>query len=149
MAGVLFSLVPGQVTLVAATARTVVQIIAPTNQRVLLKQLEIYGNSTSGSATPVYGRLLVQTSAGTMSSLTPSKHNAADDETIQSTASHTATVEPSASTVKRTFFFHPQAGLIMPFPPGQEIPIIGGTRLGLELTSVEGATVTPTILCEE
>lgn len=140
----------GEISLSAATARTVLQIQAPAQQKVKVVELALFGKGTSGGDTPIYGRCLVQTTAGTMSSLTLVKNYGGDDETPQTTASHSATgTEPTASDVKRPFYFHPQSGLILPFPPEREIIIKGGTRLGIELTAAQAQTITGWVLLEE
>jgi hypothetical protein len=149
MAGLYFTVKPAAViTLVASATRTLLQVIAPSNHRVLVHRLEISFNGVTAADPPALLELLIQTTAGTMSALTPVPDDATYDETIQSTAQHTATSEPTASTIKWAGYSHTQNGLIIPGP--WVIP--GGTRLGLRYTTgtITGTVTTaPLLRCEE
>lgn len=103
----------------------------------------------SNTGTPIQVRVLIQTSAGTMSALTPAKWNAADDETLNVTAQHTATAEPTASTVKMIELVHPQTGFLWQAPFGFELPIVGGTRLGIEVTAAADVDAVVRVIGEE
>lgn len=130
MAGVIFRGVTGQIACTATTAKTVTQVIAASNHRVTNLYFTLSFEGTSATDAPAYVRILKQTTAGTVSSLTLVKNNASDDETLQTTASHTATAEPTAGDVKYATFIHPQSRdrEIGPFT------IPGGERLGVEVT---------------
>lgn len=129
MAGVIFRANTGQVACTAATAKTVLQIVAASNHRVTNLFFLVSLEGTSATDAPAQIRILKQTTAGTSSALTLVKDCDTDDETLQTTAIHTATVEPTASDVKVTEFVHPQtARQFGPF----RIP--GGQRMGVEVT---------------
>lgn len=134
MAGITCIAQTTEVALSAATAKTVIQIVAPTNQRLHVKRWGIYFDGVSSTAEPVQVRLLRQTTAGTMSSLTPVMLSAGS-ETIQTTALHTATVEPTAGNVLDIAEVHPQSGYEVVIPFDQVIEVAGGTRLGIEVTA--------------
>jgi len=71
-----------------------------------------------------------QSTAGTMSALTPSKYNDSDDETLQTTAQHTASAEPTSGDILETQLIHPQGrGVFGPFT------VKGGGRLGVVVTA--------------
>ena len=137
-----------EIALTAATAKTVIQIVAPTNQRLKVKEWGVFFDGTSAVAEPVQVRLLRQTTAGTMSSLTPVKRSQAS-ETLQATAQHTATVEPTASDVVDACEVHPQSGYEKLYPMGAEIEVSGGTRLGIECTAPAAVNVRAKIAYEE
>jgi len=134
MAGVKFCATTAEIA-TGTSAKTVLQLVAASNHRVLISRLGIYFDGTSATAEPIQVRILRQTTAGTMSSLALVKLNSADDETLQTTAQHTATVEPTAGDVLSVAEVHPQGGYEVIFPQGWEIIMPGGTRLGVEVTA--------------
>lgn len=137
MAGLICSATTAEIALSAATAKTVLQVTAPTNQRLQLKRWGIFFDGVSSTAEPVQVRLLRQSSAGTMTSLTPVLLSAGS-ETVQATAQHTATAEPTAGNVLDVAEVHPQGGYEVVLPFDQMIEIAGGTRLGVEATAPAG-----------
>lgn len=148
MAGLICIAQTAEVALTSATAETVMQLVAPTNQRLKLKRWGVFFDGVSSSAAPVQVRLLRQTTAGTMSSLTPVKQ-VAGSETVQATAQHTATAEPTASDVIDAAEVHPQSGyeVIIPFDMPIEVP--GGGRIGIECTAPAGVNVRAKMVFEE
>lgn len=149
MAGVFFTAAPGAVAIASATAKTVVQLIAASSHRVHIHQIDLGWNGVTAADPPALVELYIQTTAGTMSSLTLAKYNAGDDETLQTTAQHTSTVAPTDSTLKWSTYVHPQTRAPIIFKIPFVIP--GGTRVGLKITpgTMTGCSVSPTILCEE
>ena len=149
MAGLIGIAGTPEVALSAATVRTVVQLIAPANQRLIIKRWSVSFDGVSSTAEPVWVRLLRQTSAGTMSALTIVK-NVAYPETLLATAQHTSTVSPTSGDVLQRVEVHPQGGgYEMVYPAGQEVQMSGGTRLGIECTAAAAVNVTATIVYEE
>lgn len=138
----------GEIALTAATAKTVLQVVAPSNHKVIVKRWGVFFDGTSPTAEPVQVRLLRQTTAGTMSSATPRKLGT-DSETIQSTAQKTATVEPTAGDVLMPIEVHPQQGYAEILPYGDEYEIAGGGRIGIECTAPAGVNVRAYMACEE
>lgn len=149
MAGVQGHLPSGEIALTAATAKTVLQIVAAANHRVKVLGLSIFGKGIVATDTPIKVRLLRQTTAGTMSAATPVKNSDGDDETLQTTGQHTATVEPTAGDVLATYEVHPQTGLVIFFPFGQEVIVKGGGRLGVELTAAQAQTCSANMQFDE
>jgi len=124
-----------EIALSAATAKTVLQLVAATNHRVRLLAWGVYFDGISSTEAPVQVRLLRQTTAGTMSALTPTKNDDSLSETLLTTAQHTATAEPTAGDVLKGIEVHPQAGYEEACPFGQEFIIGGGDRVGIECTA--------------
>lgn len=127
---------PGAGVAVAADGNphTVLQVVAPANQRLVLDSVDVGGKGTVVTDGPIRVRILRQTTAGTMTALTPVKLDDSLAETIQSTAQHTATAEPTASDVIWEGTFHPQSSTGKSWPYGKEPKIKGGGRLGMEIT---------------
>lgn len=134
MSGVFAAATTAEIALAAATAKTVLQIVAPTNQRLRVRRYSVAFDGVSPTAEPAQVRVLRQTTAGTMSSLTPVKLSAGS-ETVQATAQHTATAEPTAGDVLDAFECHPQSGFDVVLPADMPLEVPGGTRLGIEVTA--------------
>lgn len=141
--------VTAEVALSAATAKTVLQVVAAANHRVKVLSWGVYFDGTSSSAEPVQVRLLRQTTAGTMSALTPTKRDDSIGETLQTTAQHTASAEPTAGDVLEAKEVHPQAGYEKIYPFGGEVIIGGGDRLGIECTAPASVNARCEIVFEE
>ena len=149
MAGLRCAIQIAETSLSAATAKTVMQLVAPANQRLKVARVGVFFNGTSTTAQPVQVRVLRQTSAGTMSALTPVKLNNSDGETIQSTAQQNASAEPTASDVYDVWEIHPQSGYDVMYPLGQELVVKGGDRLGIECTAQATVSVRAKMWYEE
>lgn len=139
----------GEIALVAATAKTILQMVAPTNQRLLLKGFSVSFDGISSTEAPVQVELLKQTTAGTSVAGTPVKDGDPGSETIQTTSRITITVEPTASDVLRRYEVHPQGGGIERAFDLDSIPIPGGTRLGLRCTAPSAVNCTGFMVVEE
>lgn len=152
MAGLFFT-IKKEITLSASSGPiTLVQAIAAANQRVLVHGCDISMNGVTSSDPPVLYEILTQTTAGTTTgSVTPGKVFPSDPETVQTTATHTASAEPTTGTVICGEYISPLTGGFIPLPKGK-IPLAGGGRLGVRYTSA-GLTgtvkVTVTLHCEE
>ena len=134
MAGIFCAAATAEIALSAATAKTVLQITAPSNQRLRVRRYSVAFDGVSATAEPVQVRVLRQTSTGTMTSLTPVKLSAGS-ESVNTTAAHTATAEPTASDVLDAFECHPQSGFDVVLPMDMPLEVPGGTRLGIEVTA--------------
>jgi hypothetical protein len=148
MAGIRAVALTDEIALSAATAKTVIQIIAPSNHRVIVKEWGVFFDGVEPLEQPVQVELAKQSTAGTMSSLTPAKITPGS-ETLQTTASHTATVEPTESAVLDTVEVHPQSGYEKIMPLGEEIIVAGGERLGIVCTAPAAVNVRAKIKFEE
>lgn len=135
MSGVKWACTTAEIALAAATAKTVLQVVAPTNQRLLVTRVGLFFDGISTTAEPVQVRILRQTTAGTSSVNTPVKRNFGDNETLQTTARDNFTVEPTNSDVYDVYEIHPQQGMDAFLPLTDPFPVIGGDRLGIECTA--------------
>lgn len=152
MAGLILTVNSGEVALIAATPKTVLQIKAPANHRLKLRNVKLFGKQPAGGVdTPVKVRLTRSTASfGTGSAATPGKIDPAMAETVQSTAAANFTVEPTSPTDTGVEWeVQPQSGVIEPQIPGQELVIPGGQALNFEATSVATPTVLFTATYEE
>ena len=115
MAGLLLHAVTGQVP-TGTALKTILQVKAPQNQRLIVKEWSVSFEGTSNTAAPIQVDLVHQNTAGTMGgSITPKKNNWGDNETIQSSAqtgntSGTNGAEPTAVETLMSELVHPQTG---------------------------------------
>jgi hypothetical protein len=130
------------------SAKTLLQIVAPANQRLAVKGYAISFDGVAGDAAPIIVDVLRQSTAGTMSSLTPA-NDGVGSETIQSTAQHTATAEPTAGAILRSDNIHPQTGVEFRYAFDEEILVAGGGRLGLRVTAGANVNALSRFLYEE
>jgi hypothetical protein len=137
------------ISLSAATEKSVAQIVAPTNIRLKVTGFCIGFQGTSGTDAPVLVRLIRTTTAGTGTSATLVKGRPGTDETIQSTGTYNHTVEGTNGDVMYEDRVHPQSSKTVYFPLGQEIDMAGGTRLALKCNAPQAQTANATIWFEE
>lgn len=137
-----------EVALVGATPKTVIQLLAPANHRVKLKSWGVFFDGVSATAEPVQVRLVRQTSAGTMSALTPVQISPVA-ETVLTTAQMTATVEPTSTDVIDVVEVHPQSGYEVIFSSGDEVIVGGAGRIGIECTAPAAVNVRAKMRFEE
>lgn len=130
MSGVKFRANTAQVA-TGTAAKTIMQLVAASNHRIIVSKIVVSFEGVTATDAPIQVRVLRQTTAGTMSSLTPVKDSDSDDETLQTTAQHTATVEPTAGDVLESQLVHPQSSRVFVGP----YIVKGGGRLGVEVTS--------------
>jgi hypothetical protein len=124
----------GEVALTAATAKTVLQLVAPSNHCVAVKGFSISFDGTSSSAEPVQVDILRQSTAGTSSAGTPVEETLTG-VTLQTTSRITVTVEPTAGNVLRRYDVHPQTGILEKFTLEDEILLGSAGRLGIRCTA--------------
>lgn len=141
----------GPVACAAATAKTLLQLVAPTNQRVKITNISISSDGITPTAIPMRVRILRQTTAGTGgSAVTPVLVEPELTETIQTTALSAPTAEPTAGAVLRDFVVPQYMGNYEFFlPMGQEWMIGGGGRIGIEITASASVNVSVEAQFEE
>ena len=147
MAGQICFVNSGEVALVASTAKSVLQIKAAANQRVLVRRLRLMGKQPAGGTdTPVKIRMTRSTANfGTFTGATAGKNNPSNGETLQTTCGSNASVEPTAPTDSGLWWeLPPQIGIIEFLPITQPIEIPGGQSIQFECTSA----ATPTVMLE-
>lgn len=148
MAGLRAVAQTAEVALAAATAKTIIQIVAPGNQRLLVGRWGVFFDGIDPLAQPVEVVLMKQTTAGTMSALTPVRITPGS-ETLQGTAQYNATVEPTSSSIVDMCECHPQSGYEAILPLGEEIQVAGGERLAVVVTSPSVINVRAKIYWQE
>lgn len=153
MAGVGFTVNSGEVVLVAATAKTVLQVKAAANQRTLIKGIKLLGKQPAGGTdTPCKVRMTRSTANFGTAGTTPTagKLNPSNGETIQTAFGAGFSVEPTAPTDSGLWWeVQPQAGVIEALPPGSVIEVPGGQSVNFEFTSPGAPTVLVTVTGEE
>lgn len=132
----------------AGSAKTVLQVKAPANQRIKVKGWGIFFDGQTVTGAPIIVKLVRQSSTGSMTALTPVKRGVAA-ETIQATAQHSATAEPTAGDILDVLEIHPQSGYEVHFQKGNEIIIPGGGYLGIQVVAAEEINCVPKLFCEE
>lgn len=149
MARLLFSAhTGGEVALVAATAKTVLQVLAPANQMVAVRSVAMSFDGVAGNAEPVVIEVTRQTTAGTMSSGTKTKMRPGS-AAIQTTVTRDASAPPTAGDSIFYENIHPQTGVEFRWAPDEDVVLDGGERLGLRITAPANVNVIARFLCEE
>lgn len=149
MAGVRIAANTGDVSFSTSTI-TVAQVKAASNHRIRIERVRVSFKGTSSAEAPVLVELCRQTTAGTMTTVTPVKITDSDPGTIQTTAQKTATGEPTTGNIKASHLVHPQSSYDFVFPPGRELYVDGGDYLGVRLnTPTQAGTVDTSIELEE
>lgn len=146
----------GEIAIAAATAKTVLQILAPTNQDVAIKGFALSFDGTSGSAEPGSYEFVVQTSAGTSLTTATGRHDdnrlvsAAPIQTTSLKGAVGAQTEPSDSgVVTRDGHIHPQTGAEWRYWFDEEVVVARATRLGLRITQPSACNARARFFCEE
>lgn len=123
----------------SASAKTAITVTAPANQRVVFKGIGCHGQGTSNTDSPIQVELMTYASisGGTAGSVTVSKKATELSETVQSTVAGNYSVEPTYTTgvTYKTLTVHPQLGMAIFWPMGDEEIIKGGTGLAIRITS--------------
>ena len=152
MAGLFLDVNSGEVTLVASTAKSVLQAKAATNQRCKIHGVAITGKMPAGGLdTPVKCRLTRNSANfGTFTAATAGKRNPSDGETVQTTFGSNASVEPTTPTDTGWWReVQPQLGIIEFTQTFAPIEVPGGQSIQLELTSAATPILTCAFIVEE
>ena len=135
--------------MVAATAKTIIQLVAPTNQILAVTGYGVGGRGISNTQAPGLVEFVRQTDAGTGSGLTTRKKQPSRAETLQAAAQEDITVEPTTTDIVRNHTVHPQTDLEIRDGFGNEMEVEGGGRLGIRGTWADAQTVDAYIDFEE
>lgn len=152
MAGINANISSGIVALVANTPKTVLQLRAPANQRLVVKSLTVSGTSAAGGLdVPVRIAFSRSTAAfGTGTSKSPSKKSNGDPETLQAAGFINFTVEPTVTTDMDTQFnVSPMTGATLIFPPSSPITVAGGTSWQVTSIATTACSITVSVDYEE
>lgn len=135
---------PSAVAVSNATSAHLVQLVAPSNQRLCLQSLSVFGDSNNPTLAGVDVRIYRHSAAGTATaSSTPIVLNGAS-EASRATCNYTFSVAPTNGAVLEYAKFNPQSGFLIIYPLGQEIIVPGGTSIGVHVTNNSGASVNVT-----
>jgi hypothetical protein len=109
------------VALTAATAKTILAVIAGTNKTFKVTELSVSFDGTSATAEPVTVELCYsdETTAGTKTSFTPLQIRG-PTRTVDASANVNYTVQNGTLTVWKTWLVHPQTGITIQHPLGRE-----------------------------
>ena len=149
MSGIFFTMNTPEVSLVATTAKTIFEMTAAANHRVFLHEISIMFKGISVSNEPVTIELTRFATTGTGTAGTSQKVDPDYSETLQATWKYNDSVEPATQTVLRTWYIHPQSGMIYPLPFDRSIPIPGSDLIGIRCTADDAVTVGAYFVAEE
>lgn len=145
----------GATALVAATAQTMIQMVAPANQRGAVYQTKVSFDGTNSANTPATIKVARNTTAGTATNtaVAPIKVNEPNgvSETLQFTYQTVFTVEPTLGVIVDTYLEPVFGGIVaQSLTPFQgEILIPGGTRLGFQVTAAQVVNCSVSVWYEE
>lgn len=129
---------------------TLIQLIAAANHAVKIVAFGVFYKGTSNTDAPHSVDLARQSDAGTMSSATPVKGDDSVADTLDTTAQHTATAEPTTGDVLAIAAVHPQTGYHWTADDRAPLIIGAGDRIGLRVVSPAASqTVDAYIVFEE
>ena len=109
------------IALVAATAKTVLNVIAGASALFRITEFHLGFDGASATAVPGLVELCYsdETTAGTSSAQTPAQVGG-PTRTVQASGKRAYTVQNGALTVLKEYKVHPQGGITIQFPLGRE-----------------------------
>ena len=136
--------------LVANTAKTVIQLKAPTNQRLKILGYGFFFNGTTNAGQPVQLRAGRATATfGTFTAATPQPEEEGLTETPQAAAGINASAEPTYTQILQTETIHPQLSYVYQYDQGKELTVKGGSSINFEMTAAAGVNVSGWVKYEE
>lgn len=121
--------------------KTLLQLIAAANHAIEIVEISYSGHGVNNTHQPHLIELVRQTTAGTMTALTTVKADDSVADSLDTTAQHTATAEPTAGDVLRAWTVHPQTGMIYQLHDLAPIVVGAGDRVGLRVTAADSIIV--------
>lgn len=135
--------------LAAATAETVLQVVAPAGRPVSVIRWAVSFNGVTATDAPVQVDLLRLTSSGTSSAFTPVRLDPYS-EVAAATARTAHTAEPSYGDVLETYEVTPYAGLlVVQYAPDERIKVGPGGRLGIRCSAPSAVACTAYLVFDE
>lgn len=124
------------VALSAATAKTIVGVIAASGVSARATEIGVSFDGVTATAEPVTVELCRGdgTGAGTSTSQTPAQLRGFT-RTVQCSGARNYSAEPTTLTVLKRWLVHPQTGMAVQFPLGREVEHTGAGGLFLRLTA--------------
>lgn len=144
-------------TLAAATAETVLQLIAGTNHPFKLLGFGFSFNGISVTEEPVLCELRLSSTDGTSSGVPANnlehleQHvgGSTDGQAFQTSANETFSAEPTMTGYLKRLYIHPQGGYEYSYPMGQEPVIDAGGRVNMVFTAPATVEVLAHMIFEE
>lgn len=137
------------ISLASSSTKTLLQLAAPTNQRIAIGAIYVGFDGTTATDSPAEIQMLLQTDAGTGGvSTTEFQMDGTTAPTIQTTALHGpwATTEPAASTVFASWYVHPTSTYERLYIPNDDELVVGAnTRIGVR--AITPSTAWSTVNC--
>lgn len=141
----------GDVSLSAATAKTVLNVVNASNELLRFVELGVSFDGTSSTAEPVTVELVksTQATAGTSTAHTIVQVGG-PTRTVRATAARNYSAEPTVLTVVKRWLVHPQTGLTVSFPLGREPEqVTSANAMGIRCTAPATVNVQAYIEFEE
>lgn len=125
------------VALSAATAKTILGVVAASNVCARVTELGVSFDGVTASAVPVLVELCDSTgaTAGTAGATPTPKQIRGMTRAAQSTAGNAYSAEPATLTVIKHWLVHPQTGIVVQSPLGRELEHTGAGGLFLRCTA--------------
>jgi hypothetical protein len=124
-----------QVT-VAATIKTMIQLISAATRRVWVKEFSIAFKSVTATDVPCLVQIARQSTAGTVTAIGTLAPDVEGHPAAITTASELVTAEPTIGVILRTWEITPIGGqLVYQLPLGDEIEMAVSSRLGFMITT--------------
>ena len=139
MSGLIVTATTTKIAITSSSTFRLLQVAAPSNQRVKVLRWGVFFDEETGDATPATplvvnaGKQTASTGSSTLTAL----RIPPGSETLQSTCLHTLTT--STLLTVDSSIVNPQTGFEIIYPMGQEVVLAGGEKFGIEVTS--GATI--------
>lgn len=138
MADQLWVVTTGSTALVAATAKTAIEIATGAGISNTWPQIDISFNGATSTAVPVLVELCTYTGTGTGTAITFAAAHRANVSTAYnptSTVKVNMSAEGAGTVVVASWFVHPQAGITLQFPLGREFGMGVSMFKGIRLTA--------------
>ena len=151
MSGIRYTFQTVEVT-TGTAKKTLLQVLAAANHRVLVKEISISFDGISNTAAPILVQVLRQSTSGIGGDvLAAVKLNVSDDEAIQATglSNIDGTTAPTDTDELLGELVHPQGGFNWQAPFGGELVVKGGNRLGIAVTAGAAVNAKVRLVCEE
>jgi len=149
MAGINFVTQQAAIAWTGSSVVTVMEVVAATNTRVRINRIEVtvYGAAAGTANSKVEVCRKDGTSTGTSTPGTVTKRNETDSETLQTTSTHSFTVEPTVLTpIDVSYCNSVQGSTTFLYSESNPMYVKGGSFLAVRVTC--GATANCTIRIE-
>lgn len=143
-----YMITTGPTALVAATAKTMIEVTASANIPPEWIAFDVTFDGVTAGATPVRLDICSYTATGTGTAFTPKRFGQALG-VAQSTAKINDTVEPTSPVVISSLYIPPTSGLSYQWPLGRELFHATSTIMGIRLTAPAAVNAIVNLVVEE